>query len=133
MVKLRRAIREDLDRIITDLLFIAFGVWSFFDRPVSLNRMSEVFACLFNVEFILIGILLLVGTVYRNYRIKTIGFGLYIVALGTMAALVNFVGDSTVSLLILAFAIRGYTSIKEMRVQRKFLNDLRKTLNGPGD
>lgn len=119
--------------MITDLLFIAFGVGSFFSRPRSLNSTPEAFAILFNLEFIIIGVILLVGTIYRSYKIKVFGFVLYIIALVTTAGLISFVGQSTVSLLILAFAVRGYTSIKEMRLQREFLMELRQTFKHPED
>jgi hypothetical protein len=131
MNKVRRAIKEEPDRVATDILFIAFGVAAFFQRPRSFDTTPVLFATLFNIEFIIIGVVLLVGTVRRDYRLKMIGFGLYILALVTTAALISWVGQSVVSLLILAFAIRGYTSIKEMRLQRQFLADLRETLRSP--
>lgn len=102
-----------------------------FSRPKSFNSTPELFALTFNVEFIAIGVLLLIGTIMRNYRLKMIGFVLYVIALVTTAGLISVVGQSNVSLLILAFAIRGYTSIKEMRLQQKFLRDLRDTFRSP--
>lgn len=131
MSKIIRAVKEEPDRVITDILFITFGVWSFFDRPASFRTTPELFALAFNVEFILIGFLLLIGTILRNYRLRVIGFGMYVVALATTAGLISIVGRSSVSILILAFAIRGYTSIKEMRLQREFLRELRDTFRSP--
>lgn len=131
MNKIIRAVKEEPDRVATDILFITFGVWSMFSRPKSFNSTPELFALTFNVEFIAIGVLLLIGTIMRNYRLKMIGFVLYVIALVTTAGLISVVGQSNVSLLILAFAIRGYTSIKEMRLQQKFLRDLRDTFRSP--
>ncbi len=117
--------------MISEVLFVIFGVWSLFDRPVSWRTTPDVFVVLFNIEFIIIGMILLTGTILQSYRIKAFGFALYIMALVTIAGIVSFVGTSTVSILLLAFAVRGYTSIKEMRAQRQFLCDLRSTLRSP--
>lgn len=131
MGRLRRAIKEDFDRLTSDALFIAFGATALLNRPVSQGSTPEFFAVLFNVEFIILGILLMWGTITQNYRLKVLGFVIYIIALGTMGLLVAAVGNSSVSLLILAVAIRGYTSIKEMQRRRQFISELEKALK-PG-
>lgn len=131
MNRLQRAVKEDGDKLLTDILFVGFGVWSLIDRPVSWRFTPDLFVLVFNIEFIIIGMILLTGTIFQNYRVKMLGFGLYIMALITVAGVVSFVSTSAVSLLVLAFAVRGYTSIKEMRTQRKFLCDLRSTLRSP--
>lgn len=131
MKNIRRALKEDWDGLLTDFLFIAFGVGSFIDQPKSFNRTPELFTHLLQVEFVVIGIILMSATILQNYRLKMAGFILYILALLTMAGLVSVVGSSTVSLLILAFAVRGYTSIREMQTRRQFLCDLKSALRSP--
>jgi hypothetical protein len=83
---------------------------------------------LFNVEFIVLGILLMVGTITENYRLKVLGFTIYIIALGTVGLLLAAVSQSVTSLLIIAVAIRGYTSIKEMQRRRQFISELEKAV-----
>lgn len=128
MGQLRRAIKEDPDRLVSDALFIAFGVAALLDRPRSQAPTPEFFSILFNIEFIILGILLMVGTITQNYRLKILGFTIYIIALGTMGFLVAFVSQSVISLLMLAVAIRGYTSIKEMQRRRQFISELERAI-----
>lgn len=131
MGQLRRAIKEDFDRLASDALFIAFGVAALLNRPTSQGSTPQVFQILFDVEFIILGILLMIGTVTQNYKLKLLGFIIYIIALVTMGLLVAVVNHSSVSLLILAVAIRGYTSIKEMQRRRQFISELEQALK-PG-
>lgn len=131
MGKLRRAIKEDLDRLMSDALFIAFGVTALLNRPVSQGSTPQFFQIMFDVEFIILGILLMWGTITQNYKLKVLGFIIYIIALGTMGLLVAVVSQSSVSLLILAVALRGWTSIKEMQRRRQFISELEQVLK-PG-
>jgi hypothetical protein len=128
MGRLRRAIKEDPDRLISDALFIAFGVSALIDGPRSQSATPVPFQILFNVEFIVLGILLMVGTITENYRLKVLGFTIYIIALGTVGLLIAAVSQSVTSLLIIAVAIRGYTSIKEMQRRRQFISELEKAV-----
>jgi hypothetical protein len=128
MGRLRRAIKEDPDRLISDALFIAFGVAALIDGPRNQSATPVPFQILFNVEFIVLGILLMVGTITENYRLKVLGFTIYIIALGTVGLLIAAVSQSVTSLLIIAVAIRGYTSIKEMQRRRQFISELEKAV-----
>lgn len=131
MGKLRRALREDLDRVVADVLFMVFGVWALFDLPASQSTTPVLFAVIFDVEFILLGGVLLAGTITQNYKLKQFGFVVYIIALFTMAALIGVVSQSAVSVLVLALAVRGITSIRELRTRKQFLEDIGQVLRSP--
>lgn len=131
MNRIRRALREEWDRVAAHLLFVVYGILALIFRPESQSQTPPFFAILFNVEFIVLGLLLTLGTVLQNYRLKFVGYTLYVIALITMTGLIATVGRSPVALLILAFAIRGYTSIRELQHGREFIRDLRSVLKEP--
>ena len=131
MNQLRRALREEPDRLAAHFLFAVYGVLALIFRPESQSQTPPFFAILFNVEFIVLGLLLLLGTVFQSYRLKFVGYTLYIIALVTMAGLIAFVGHSPVAILIAAFALRGYTSIRELQHGRQFIRDLEHVLKEP--
>lgn len=125
MNQLRRALRQEPDRLVAHTLFVVYGVVALFDPPVSQSSTPELFSQIFNVEFIVLGSLLLVGTIRQSYLLRLAGYTLYIITLLTMAALIGFRG-SPVAIIVLAFAVRGYTSIREIQAGGKFLKDLRR-------
>lgn len=132
MRDLHQVIREDWDRVTSDVLFMAFGIWALIDHPTSQSSTTPyIFTLIFNVEFIILGFILLIGTLTGNYKLKLLGFIIYIIALVTMAGLIAFVSKAATSLLVLALALRGITSIKELRARKQFLADLNKVLKGP--
>lgn len=131
MSRIRRAVKEDLDRLVADVLFMVFGVWALFDLPDSQSSTPMLFAILFDVEFILLGGVLLAGTITQNYKLKQFGFIVYIIALSTIAALIGVVSQSAVSVLVLALAVRGITSIKELRTRKQFIEEIGQVLRSP--
>lgn len=133
MGQIKRALKEDLDKILTNGLFIAFGISALFIRPGSQSTQESLVAVIFDGQFILIGVLLMLGTIIGSYRIRVLGFILYTICLSTLALLTMIVGHSVVSLLLLAFALRGYSSIREMKINRRFIAELGHALERPGD
>jgi hypothetical protein len=131
MEQVRRALREEFDRVSAHLLFVVYGVLALVFRPESQSQTPPFFAILFNVEFIILGVLLTVGTVIQSYRMKFVGYTLYVIALVSMAGLILTVGRSPVSILILAFALRGWTSIRELQHGRQFIRELKTVLTEP--
>lgn len=131
MNRLRRALREEWDKLAAHLLFVVYGVLALIFRPESQSHTPPFFAVLFNVEFIVLGLLLTLGTILQSYRLKLLGYVLYIIALVTTAGLIATVNQSPVAVLVAAFAIRGYTSIKELQHGRKFIHDLKIVLKDP--
>lgn len=131
MDQIRRAVQEEPDRMLAHTLFVLYGVLALIFRPESQSQTPSFFAILFNVEFIVLGLLLLLGTIRQSYILRLAGYTLYIIALLTMAGLIAFVGHSPVAVLIVAFAVRGYTSIRELQHGRRFIHDLRRVLKEP--
>lgn len=125
MNQLRRALREEPDRLLAHTLFVVYGVVALYDPPVSQSSTPELFALIFNVEFVVLGSLLFLGTIRQSYILRLAGYTLYIITLVTMAALIGFRG-SPVAIIVLAFAVRGYTSVREIQASGKFLKDLRR-------
>lgn len=131
MKQVRRALREEPDRLAAHFLFAVYGVLALVFRPENQSRTPSFFAILFNVEFIVLGVLLLLGTIRQNYYLRLAGYTLYIIALVTTAGLIAVVSHSVVSVLVIAFAVRGYTSIKELQHGRRFIQDLKQALKDP--
>lgn len=131
MNRICRALREEWDRVAAHLLFVVYGILALIFRPESQSQTPSFFAILFNIEFIVLGLLLTLGTILQNYRLKFVGYTLYVIALVTMGGLIATVSRSPVAFLILAFAIRGYTSIRELQHGREFIRDLRSVLKEP--
>lgn len=132
MSRLWQVVHESYDKLITHALFIAFGVNALFVVPRSQSTTPTIFAIIFDVEFIVLGLILMVGTILGNYRLKLLGYLFYIIAMLTIGLLIIFVTYSPVSLLVLAFAVSGFSQIKEMKGRRDLLIEIQKMTRGPG-
>lgn len=103
------------DEVLTSILFALFGVGALLTPPRAQSTTPIFFAYLFNIEFILTGVILIIGTLTHKYYLRMLGYTLYIQALATIGGLIALTSQSPVALLCFAFATHGIFNIRFLR------------------
>ena|SRR5688572_9670070 len=92
------------DELVIAVLFASFGVVALFMPTRAQGIIPSVFGVLFNVEFILTGVFIILGILTHNYPLRVLAYVLYFIALCTIGALIAVSNQSPVALLCFAFA-----------------------------
>jgi hypothetical protein len=110
------------DRVISYVLFIAYGAYSIFYPLVSVARASEHWAeILLGVDFIFAGAAMLYGLYYDRYSVWKMGMTVAFIGAMTVTLLIAFVGGAEVlayAFLFGAFAMQSLYGIRRERNRR---------------
>lgn len=116
-----KAIRREWDRLLVHLLLFCFGVYSVASPILSVRRSVPPWTeLMFNVEFMIAGAVLFLGTLLRRSQWRRLGYGVAFIGLTTVALLIFLAGGARVgaySLLILAFAVEFIVGLRRINYQ----------------
>lgn len=105
---------RELDRLIIGCAFMAYGIDDMLSphtRPFPLHFLQGWW----DWEFVVAGVLFLVGVITKSWAIRGVATILYAGGLATIAVVVIF-GSGTPSLwLMLAFALQGFADLRRLR------------------
>ncbi len=121
---MRGIVRENWDKLIADSLLIVYGVGNFLVPTASTSGIPTIIAALFNLEFILCGALLVIGTLFGIYRLKQIGLYMYILVFALISLMILLYSGSLVSVFIVNIALQGLIRLREMIRARKQLQEI---------
>lgn len=112
--------RREWDRVLYDLILIGFGAYSFINPVLSVQRALPLalveFA--FNIEFILAGLILLVGTLRNKPKLQGLGHlisALGMFTVGTVIALLARERGLAYALLLYAATAREINQFRRAR------------------
>src|SRR6185436_19105246 len=115
----RKVVRREWDRIVTDICFIIYGIWTLVDPPRSVaSQTPQSIVILFAAEFIFAGLALMLGLLIGNWQLRVAGTIVYCIGLGTTAGLVFLYSQSAVGILLIGFALQGLTNLRTSRENR---------------
>ena len=128
------------DELLVACLFIVFGVLSLTNPHTrSLRGQQEtvpiVFKILFDLEFVLAGLLIIIGILVHSYTLRILAHILYCIGLFTVGGLILTFSHSYVAFICFAFAGHGVFMIRNLRrdqIARRSLNELINITKGTG-
>lgn len=116
------------DEALTAILFSSYGLTAIFQQPRAQATTPYFFAILFNIEFILTGIFVIIGILVNNYNLQLLGYMLYCTGLFTIGLLILIIPHSYVGLICLAFCLLGISRIRMLLRDRKIQRHLRELI-----
>jgi hypothetical protein len=119
MVPWALVLRRDWDQVLQALLMIVFGCWGVTGaRQRSLEPLGSL-TMIFDAEFIVVGVLLIIGLRTNSWALRRRAYVVYSVALLLLAGLLAFYGPSPFIALALAFAMQGVVTIRILHRQER--------------
>lgn len=116
----RYLVRQDWDSVAYAGLCVAFGVYGIVGTPIK-NLFAQLGGTMliFYVEFIAIGVVMLIAMRINSWKLRRLAYGIFALALGMLALLLFWQNRSPFSLLAMAFAMQGVQAVRLLGNQQK--------------
>lgn len=131
------ATHRDWDRIITYMLFVAYGIYSLAFPLISVERASPAWIeGLLGLEFIFAGASMLYGLLKDQWMVWKMGMTVAFIGLSTITLVIGFVGGARVlayAFLFGAFAMQSLYGIRRERKRRneqEVIDQLQRIIDG---
>lgn len=115
----RLLLQRDWDQLVQALLMIVFGAWGLTGAQQKSLAPLGAIVMVFDVEFIAVGVMLIIGLRTNSWAIRRRAYVLYSLALVTLAGLLAYFGPSPFIALALAFAMQGVVTVRILRRQEQ--------------
>lgn len=121
----REAFRSAPDRVALCASFVVFGIWSGIVtmRTPDFGSLHTVFL-LFDVEFIIVGLLLLIGMHRDHRRLNRIAHQVIAAAMTMLAVVLLVINQSPFAVLALAFGLQGFAIARMTRDQEQLARNI---------
>jgi hypothetical protein len=120
-----QAFRNAPDRVALCVSFVVFGVWSGIVtvRAPGFGSLHTIFL-LFDIEFVVVGLLLLIG-MHRNRRqLNRIAHQVIAAAMVMLAVVLLVINQSPFAVLALAFGLQGFAIARMTRDQEQLARNI---------
>jgi hypothetical protein len=113
--------RRDWDQLAQASLMVLFGIWGLSGAPRSsaLSPLGTAALLVFDIEFIVVGVLLIIGLRTNSWVLRRRAYMIYSAALLLLAAMLVFVRPSSFIALALGFAMQGIVTVRMLRRQEQ--------------
>lgn len=121
----RQAVRGAPDRIALCASFVVFGVWSGIVtvRVPDFGSLHMIFL-LFDIEFIVVGVLLLLGMHRDHRKFNRIAHQVIAAAMTMLSVVLLVINQSPFAVLALGFGLQGFAIARMTRDQEKLARSI---------